>query len=317
MLSTISTSKYILLSLPLINTALGATYTLSKSWQGNDFFDGFTWWEWDDPTQGRVNYVNQETAISRNLSYVNGGNFIMRADSTNVVDPSARGRDSVRIHSKDTYTDGNHGCQTYAYGMWYLASILDMYQSWNMASRRRSRYHRRDIRGSGTPLLSDCTGGVGCGVRDKSSKSFGEEFNKNEGGIFVMRRSKTRGFSFWFWPHNSPQAPTDITSGSQTIMESLWSTPVANFPADQCDINSHFDDHEIIINLTFAGVWAGGDAQWAASGCAGTAGWTPDDYVNKNPQAFTDAYWEIRSLRWYTPVCTAGARKRRLTEDQW
>ncbi|WWC99412.1 hypothetical protein V866_006315 [Kwoniella sp. B9012] len=344
MCSTMSTSKYILLSLPLINSALGATYTLSKSWQGNDFFDGFTWWEWDDPTQGRVNYVNQETAISRNLSYVNGGNFIMRADSTNVVDPSARGRDSVRIHSKDTYTDGiliidvKHmptGCGTWPAfwtctraGTWPAGGEVDIIEGIYGINQQYSNnlftLHSdagckmpATNRGSGTPLLSDCTGGVGCGVRDKSSKSFGEEFNKNEGGIFVMRRSKTRGFSFWFWPHNSPQAPTDITSGSQTIMESLWSTPIANFPADQCDINRHFDDHEIIINLTFAGVWAGGDAQWAASGCAGTAGWTPDDYVNKNPEAFTDSYWEIRSLKWYIPVCTAGAKKRRLTEGQW
>ncbi|WWC58314.1 uncharacterized protein I303_100854 [Kwoniella dejecticola CBS 10117] len=343
--STLYATRNFVLALPLINTALAATYTLSKTWKGNDFFEGFTWWEWDDPTQGRVNYVNQETAIARNLSYVNGENFVMRGDSTNVVDPSSRGRDSVRIHSKDTYTDGilimdvKHmptGCGAWPAfwtctkaGTWPAGGEVDIIEGIYGINQQYSNnlftlHSDADCnmpaasgqnRGTGTALLSDCTGGVGCGVRDTSSKSFGEEFNEGEGGIFVMRRSRTRGFSFWFWPHNSPKAPTDITTGSNVIMESLWNTPIANFPADQCDINRHFDDHEIIINLTFAGSWAGAAPQWAASGCAGNVGWTPNDYVDKNPQAFTDAYWEIRSLKWYTPVCSAGSKKKRRALD--
>ncbi|WRT63876.1 uncharacterized protein IL334_000802 [Kwoniella shivajii] len=334
--------KSFVLSLPLLNTALAATYTLSKTWKGNDFFEGFTWWEWDDPTEGRVNYVNQETAIARNLSYSNGDTFFMRADSTNVFDPSSRGRDSVRIHSKDTYTDGilimdvahmPTGCGTWPafwtctrQGPWPTGGEVDiiegLYGISNAYSNNLFTLHTDGSqngctmpstnRGSGTTLLNDCRGGVGCGVRDKSGKSFGEEFNKNGGGIFVMRRSRTRGFSFWFWPHNAATAPTDITTGSQVVMESLWGTPIANFPTDQCDVSQQFDEHEIIINLTFGGVWGGADAQWTSSGCAGNVGWTPNDFIDKNPQAFTDAFWEIRSLRWYTEVCPLKHRKRRL-----
>ncbi|WWC85979.1 uncharacterized protein L201_000850 [Kwoniella dendrophila CBS 6074] len=351
MLPVTSTVPCAILALPLLNTAFAATYSLSKTWKGNDFFEDFTWYEWDDPTKGRVNYVNKETAIERNLSYVNGENFIMRGDSTNVVDPSAKGRDSVRIHSKDTYTDGilimdvKHmpvGCGAWpafwtctragtwpAYGevdiieglygldqQQYSNNLFTLHsdKGCNMPQPSNSSSGIPN-RGTGTPLLTDCTGGVGCAVRDKSAKSFGAALNKQDGGIFVMRRSAARGFSFWFWPHNDPSTPKDISSGAQTIVETVMNTPIANFPTDDCDINKHFDNHEIIINLTFAGSWGGGEAQWKASGCAGDEGWTPNDFVDKNPQAFKDAYWEIRSLRWYTPVCAANHKKRRLSDD--
>ena len=81
-------------------------YSLTDAFSGTQFFDAFVWETFNDPTHGRVNYVDISTAIKSNLSYASGSKFIMRADSTSIVPSYARGRDSVRITSKTAYTEG-------------------------------------------------------------------------------------------------------------------------------------------------------------------------------------------------------------------
>lgn len=111
-----------LVTLPTVS----AHYSLKDKFIGNDFYGGFQWETFDDPTHGRVNYVDQGTAISKNLSQgafvsratlewlrnidncgvaATDTKFFMRADSTNVVPSWARGRDSVRISSWNAYGD--------------------------------------------------------------------------------------------------------------------------------------------------------------------------------------------------------------------
>lgn len=57
------------LCLSLSGSAVAQWYTLEDSFIGDDFFNGFTWETFDDPTNGRVNYVNQSVALQTNLSY--------------------------------------------------------------------------------------------------------------------------------------------------------------------------------------------------------------------------------------------------------
>lgn len=47
------------------------TFRLAEILRGNDFFDSFIWETFDDPTHGRVNYVDKDTAKANNLSYGN------------------------------------------------------------------------------------------------------------------------------------------------------------------------------------------------------------------------------------------------------
>jgi hypothetical protein len=113
------------LSLSLTQYASAGFY-LKEKWVGNDFFRDWNWETKNDPTHGRVNYVSQAEAIAKNLSYgtssscfslipldirihltgtfsVENNAFIMRADDWSIVDPSARGRDSVRISTQNAY----------------------------------------------------------------------------------------------------------------------------------------------------------------------------------------------------------------------
>jgi len=74
----------------------------------------------DDPTHGYVNYVSKAVAQASNLITSTASSFRMAVDSTTAV-ATGRGRDSVRIVSKDEFGDGlyvldvNHmpvGCGT-------------------------------------------------------------------------------------------------------------------------------------------------------------------------------------------------------------
>lgn len=114
-------------SLPLTQCT-NANFYLKDKWIADDFFRSWNWETEDDPTHGRVNFVSQAEAISKNLSYgtiflrvsrvslatcvhltatssVENNTFVMRADNSSIVDPSARGRDSVRISSQNAYVN--------------------------------------------------------------------------------------------------------------------------------------------------------------------------------------------------------------------
>lgn len=113
----------------LLTRCASATFYLKDEWVGQDFFQGWNWETENDPTHGRVNYVNQTDALTKGLTYgtlfrasrqflllfgslfspgtfsADGNTFVMRADDWSIVDPSARGRDSVRISSQTAYGD--------------------------------------------------------------------------------------------------------------------------------------------------------------------------------------------------------------------
>lgn len=113
-----------LASLHLVSADFSSrNFALRDSFVGWQFLNGFVWETIDDPTHGRVNYVDRETALRRNLTYgeypkplfqhlqiyflrtVSDSKFVMRVDHENVVQPGSRGRDSNRIRSYSAYSD--------------------------------------------------------------------------------------------------------------------------------------------------------------------------------------------------------------------
>ena len=108
------------LTFPIL--ALAGNYSISDTYQGDDFLTQFDYFTDDDPTHGYVcvypvvhtlgtklivvhrNYVDLDTAKNNQLVQVSGTNFTMRADDQAVPNSSARGRDSVRITSQKTYS---------------------------------------------------------------------------------------------------------------------------------------------------------------------------------------------------------------------
>ncbi|KDQ51417.1 glycoside hydrolase family 16 protein [Jaapia argillacea MUCL 33604] len=302
----------------LVPAALAATYSLTDDYVGPNFLTGFTHQAIADPTNGRVNYVNQTTALAQNLTYVSSDTIIMRADDTTVLSASGPGRNSVRIQSVKTYTthvavfDIRHmpqGCATWPAAWetgpnWPDSGEVDIVEGVNDESPNASTLHTSPnctmpsgIVQSGTPVYTNCdatvNGNSGCGVRAPTTNSYGPTFNANGGGWYAMERTNTY-IKVWFWPRNSATVPSDVsTSGSASVNTSNWGEPYAYFPNTDCDLASHFAANNIIINLTLCGDWAG--AVFNSDGCSGNC----VTYVNENPSDFTNAYWNIAAVRVY------------------
>ncbi|THG97271.1 hypothetical protein EW026_g4685 [Hermanssonia centrifuga] len=96
--------ELLLLSSCILPQALAAIYALTDNYVGTDFLTGFIFQNITDPTNGRVTYVTEETALALNLTYASGDTLIMRADDTTILDPDGPGRNSVRIMSVNNYT---------------------------------------------------------------------------------------------------------------------------------------------------------------------------------------------------------------------
>lgn len=302
----------------------GHVYILEDQYRGAGFTQGFVFEDKNDPTHGRVNYVDMDTAFARNLSYFTHQKFFMRADSTHVVAPGARGRDSVRIISRRAYRNSvlildvahmPEGCATWpAYwtlskkGPWPKGGEIDIIEGVNNAAANLASLHTspgcamnptRPMTGNTTS--TDCDTRVnhnqGCGVSFTTPASYGQRFNLAGGGWYAMERDAHCAIKVWFWGRNDPNVPLDVQFGTPAVRPDVrWGTPDAVFLPDQCDLAAHFDAHQIVFDLTFCGDYAG--ALYGAMGCPGEC----KDYVDNNPSAFTEAYWEINSLRVYKPL---------------
>ncbi|KAI0065071.1 2 beta-glucan [Artomyces pyxidatus] len=301
----------------LVGGVLGATYHVSDTFQGSSFFSGFTFQTISDPTHGRVNYVDQATAQNLGLATVSGSDFTLRADHTTVLSASGPGRNSFRIQSNKQYNTHvsvyniahmPQGCGTWPAVWetgepWPTEGEVDILEGVNDESPNASTLHTSpncmmpaSRTESGTPTGLDCNTAVnnnaGCSVQGNDPDNYGPGFNGNGGGWYAMERTDNF-IRVWFWTRNDVNVPSDVANGASTIDTDNWHTPDAYFPNTDCDIASHFGAHNIIINLTFCGDWAGN--VYASSGCPSSC----VDYVNNNPSAFNNAYFTFHWVKVY------------------
>ncbi|EJD00853.1 laminarinase [Fomitiporia mediterranea MF3/22] len=317
-------NTFILLSATLLSAfpslVSSASYTLSDNFVGEGFLSGFTHQAIADPTNGRVTYVDQATALADNLTFASSDTFIMRTDDTTVLSASGPGRNSVRIKSNKTYTthvvvfDIRHmpqGCATWPAAWetldsdWPASGEVDVLEGVNDESPNASTLHTSpgctmpdDRAMTGTSVSTNCdtavNGNKGCGVHNNKANNYGPAFNTAGGGWYIMERTDSF-IQVFFWSREDSSVPSEISSGASSINTDTYGTPVALFPNTSCDLASHFGENNIIINLTLCGDWAGQDATFQGAGCSGTC----VDFVNNNPSAFTDAFWDIAAVRVY------------------
>ncbi|KAL8832116.1 MAG: hypothetical protein Q9170_005013 [Blastenia crenularia] len=257
----------------------------------------------DDPTHGYVNYVDQGIAASQGLFSVNGGQVSFGVDHTNVA--SGRGRNSIRLTSKAQYThalvvlDLAHMpgsiCGTWpSFWMtgpnWPSSGEIDIIEGVNTGSQNQMTMHTS---GGCNLAGSSCEGGLGCPIKPTGANNYGTNFNNAGGGVYAMQW--TGGYiNIWFWPRG--QVPTDALGPNPR--PSAWGATTASFiGGDNCNIDQHFMNNNLIFDTTFCGDWAGG--VWGQdSTCSALAG-SCQAYVQNNPAAFADAYWTVNSLRVY------------------
>ncbi|KAJ7706152.1 glycoside hydrolase family 16 protein [Mycena rosella] len=286
---------------------------------GETFFDGFTFYTFDDPTHGTVTYVNDTYAFQNGLAYVNDdGTVVMQGDNTTWL-PEGQNRSSVRISSIAQYNTGLFildlnrapwGCGvwpafwTVGGGQWPFTGEIDILEgvhdnehnqvTWHTGPgctlTLESNYTGSVVEQNGLPN-TNCDGSVngnaGCGITEWSKASYGPFFDQQGGGIFAMKWDET-GIAVYSFYRSA--IPGDITAGSPNPAN--WGTPVAALAPSACDPLTYFVNHSIIFDITFCGDWAGNS--YATSGCPGSCATHLMD-----PSNFVNASWSINSLKVY------------------
>lgn len=69
--------------------------------------------------------------------------------------------------------------------------------------------------------------------------------------------------------------------------------------AKGCKIAERFKKHNILINTTLCGEWAGSVWDKEANGCAMKKADTCNNHVMQNPKEYEKAFWQIKYIKVY------------------
>ncbi|KAG2051031.1 glycoside hydrolase family 16 protein [Suillus hirtellus] len=293
------------------------TYTIQDYYQGKDFFNDWDFYTGSDPTGGNVVYQNKSAAQSERLAYVNSdGTTVLAVDSTSTV-AAGGDRDAVRITSQNSYNGGLFimdaskmpvGCSTWPSFWtvgpnWPYGGEIDIVEGINDQAKNQMTLHSGTNHSctidtddtdefTGSILSSNCysteTSDSGCSIMDSSSTSFAYGFNNAGGGVFALLWDNSTGMSMWHFARAN--IPDDLTA--RVPKPSNWGTPSGFWSAKTCDITDNFYDHQMVIDTTICGNWAGG--AYSQSGCPGTC----TDMV-ANASNYVDAKWVINYVAVY------------------
>ncbi|KAL9043785.1 MAG: hypothetical protein Q9214_003038 [Letrouitia sp. 1 TL-2023] len=312
----------------------GGNYKLVDTYDASNFFSSFNFFAEKDPTNGFVQYKTLQAAAASGLIGIDTSTpnrLIYLGVDHESKDPA--GRASVRVSSQKAYTHGlfitdlehmpgastssaSNGGECGAWpAHWLLAEgvtwpqngEIDILEGANDQVNNQITLHTApgcsiDNQGfSGQLVTPNCDvnapgqdKNAGCAIRHPmaDSMSFGAGFNAVGGGVYATEWT-SQGISVWHFPR--VDVPADISSGNPDPTN--WGLPVAKFAGGGCNIDQHFQNHNIIFDTTFCGDWAG-NAWETSPGCKAKAT-TCQEYVQNNPEKFTESYWVIRSVKVY------------------
>lgn len=292
------------------------SFTLVDDYSGPSFFDGWSFFTDSDPTSGQVNYLDKDAAMAAGLAFVQPDNTTkIGVDSTTQLQ-SGQKRNSVRIQTNKVYNGGlfiadfwamPHGCSVWpAYWSvgadWPNKGEIDIIEGVNNNTDNQITLHtgpsclmNEAASMVGSLVGKTCTSAngmnAGCAVVQSGGNSFGHGFNEMGGGVFAHLWTED-AIKVWFFPRNA--IPGDIYAMNPNPAN--WGNPTANFPTqDSCSIGQHFQDHQLVIDTTLCGDWAG--SAFTSAGCGPSC----VDYV-ADPANFKYAQWAINSIRVYQPA---------------
>ncbi|KAL8278771.1 hypothetical protein RQP46_008840 [Phenoliferia psychrophenolica] len=255
---------------------------LRKSWQGQHFFDGWSFLDGTDPSHGLVN---------------------------------------VRIASNETFSRGSLAIFDAAhipYGFGVLPSYWMLGQNWpyggeiNVIQQINVRKNNQMVLHAGIGCWRDVTseqtgiGGkqescdstktgspAGCNVVD-DLESFGPNFSKSGGGVWAVEWTD-RGLNMWRFARDL--VPDDIREWRPE--PKTWGIPVAAWASGTCPELKVYEPMKIVLDTKVCGDWAGEQKTWKNSG-VDVKEYPTCAHGVKDPTLFKDAYWKINYLALYT-----------------
>ncbi|EDU50880.1 1,3(4)-beta-glucanase [Pyrenophora tritici-repentis Pt-1C-BFP] len=295
-----------------------AGYVLQDDYM-TDFYGGFNFFTGPDPTSGFVKYVDQATAKQTNL--INSSSTKAVSWGVDHTNQTPNGRPSIRMESKKRYDSGlividvahmPFGCGTWpAFWTvgpnWPKMGEIDIIEGVNEQTNNGMTLHTGPgcKIGPDTSLFSgsittkncdvgaeDQSKNAGCSIKHPSTQSYGAGLNAAGGGVFATQWTD-KAISMYFFPRNA--IPKDVLGKSPD--PSGWGKPAAKFQGG-CDIKSMFKQQQIVFDTTFCGQWAGEKSVWN-NGTCGQKAPTCEEWVQKNPEAFAEAYWTVNALKVY------------------
>ncbi|KAK2055148.1 hypothetical protein LY76DRAFT_200242 [Colletotrichum caudatum] len=311
----------------LLASSVSATksYQVVDSYDSTNFLDKFGFFASDhstgnyndvDPTGGYVSYKSAAEAQGMGLVKMVGEDLYLGMDSKSVIDPNGVGRSSVRVETKTKYKQGlfvasfSHlpkpVCGAWPAfwtvgNPWPQGGEIDIYETWNEDNVNKVVLHTDEKIGecridgknmTGTVSKPNCANfaagqadNEGCAGLDSAAP-----FGSPEGGVYAMEWTDDAVRVWGFTPGN---VPADLSKPE------TFGTP--SFTTSTCAADKLFGEAALIINLDLCGV-SGNDGIWnAPGGCAAkTGGATCKEWVAKNPAAFADVYFQLKSIKIYS-----------------
>ncbi|WVQ77422.1 hypothetical protein IAR50_007108 [Cryptococcus sp. DSM 104548] len=317
------------LGLVLASAGVQASTPLVRSYEGDSFFDRWTYYgNYDNTTEGDAFYANKSVATSTpELTYLtDAGTAIIKVDNTSTVAYNDK-RNTIKITSEDTYPVGSvwvldavhlpYGCSVWpafwSYGegaTWPEQGEIDTIEGVNMGFSNRMALHTEDgcsidASSSGyTGTVNDTScyysdnENSGCGVTDTDYNSYGSGFAENGGGAFVTELAED-GISIWFFERSA--IPDAVTNANDSIDTSSLGTPSAYWGSSTCDITTFFGDQSLVFDITLCGTWAGVSSILSTTGCSALSGSDTcyTTYVLDSTN-YEHAYFEINYLKVYS-----------------
>ncbi|PTB70742.1 glycoside hydrolase family 16 protein, partial [Trichoderma citrinoviride] len=299
------------------------SYHLTTSYAGEALLSGFNWFNGLDPSHGFVSYQSRRDAEALGLYSIDDRTGVVRlgVDSTHEYSLADRGRPSIRIESKATYDHGlfiadflhmppSH-CGLWpafwTYGdNWPYDGEIDIIEGVNTAHTNILSAHTADgctqsptIDGlySGTLINAECAVGdnnIGCGFHPsgEDTSSYGDGFNAAHGGVYAMEWDSVH-IRIWHFARGS--IPRDVEEKRPD--PETWGLPIAVFGGESCDVDQYFHRMRLVLNINFCGDY--GNAVWGNSDQCNQFAATCPEYVASHPEAFANAYWDVRYIDAY------------------
>ncbi|KAH9932701.1 uncharacterized protein BXZ73DRAFT_89876 [Epithele typhae] len=300
--------------LSLMAAVVAQEYNLVKEYAGPSFFDDWSFYNnVDNLTHGNAFFVGDSQASSARLAFVNdAGNAVMRY---------GQNRNAIRISTKDQFTVGSvwvtdilhvpFGCSVWG-AFWSSAPIWPLGgEAVNQDARSHMGLHTNPTSTlvNSTNCDINANGNQGCIVTNPDPASYGQAFANAGGGVYVTEFA-TSGISIWVF--NRTTLPSSLQGNQSAIDTSTLGAPVANWPADGCDVTEFFQPQEIVFDITLCGDYAGAASIFQQT-CSGVC---YQDFVLGDPSHYDTAFFEVAYLRVYgqpgelTVIQTSGATAR-------